>query len=165
MVPAWPARLAGERGFAGHDDSTTKGTRPEALSAAESVLDVKLNCPLGGQFSFESAGKQNAQSDRGLWISSAWKAGAPHVTPADYVAPWIQWFRGAQLHLTQFPDRLAVVGTVDVQRQPLPPEAQAAGESVALPSMNFDLFGLPLKLFGGGDKSADAEKKPQKKSF
>ncbi len=84
-------------------------------------------------------------------------------TTADYMAPWLRWFRGVELHLTQFPDRLAVVGTLDTHRQPPPPEAKAPKKKLSLPSMNFDLFQLPLKMFGGADEKKPA--KPQTRKF
>ncbi|MCC6509594.1 MAG: hypothetical protein IT423_10830 [Pirellulaceae bacterium] len=139
---------------------------PQALEAAETVLDVKLNCPLGGQFSFTPFSQQ-VEPSKGWWTSTAWatEQREPDGTvgpPPDYVAPWLRWFRGAQLHLTQFPDRVAVVGTIDVRRQVTRAEPAAASDEATLPSMNFDLFQLPFKMFGGGE---NAPKKPNKRSF
>jgi hypothetical protein len=145
----------------------------QALAMAEKVLDVKLNCPLGGQFTFTSTGLagagSNAGGGTGWWTSSAWATEQlqPDGTvgpPPDYIAPWLRWFRGVQLHLTQFPDRLAIVGTLDTHRQPLPPEAKSNDEKISLPSMNFDLFQLPFKMFGGG-KEESQPPKPQTRKF
>lgn len=136
---------------------------PDALQVTETMLDVKLNCPLGGTFAFVP---QSNASSQGSWVSSAWASerqggDGQLIPPQDYMAPWLQWFRGAQLHLTQFPDRVAVVGTFDVQRQA--PVANSEDAEIALPSLNFDLFQLPFKMFGGGDAAAPA--KPEKRSF
>lgn len=135
---------------------------PEALSVAERMLDVRLNCPMGGTFTFTP---RAPGAQEGWWISTAWanEMQQPDGTigpPPDYVAPWLRWFRGAQLHLTQLPDRVAMVGTVDVQRQPPPP---GAVDEVELPSLNFDLFQLPFKMFGGGEQEKPA--KPEKRKF
>ena len=98
-----------------------------------------------------------------LGLPSSCRATVQWDRPPDYEAPWLRWFRGIQLHLTQFPDRLAVVGTLDTHRQPLPPEAKEADQKVALPSMNFDLFQLPFKMFGGKEEAQPA--KPQSRKF
>ncbi len=144
---------------------------PQALTVAERMLDVKLNCPLGGQFAFTSFQPQGpagaAGSAAGWWTSSAWASeqfqnDGTVGPPPDYIAPWLRWFRGLQLHLTQFPDRLAVVGTLDTHRQPLPPEAKS-DEKLSLPPMNFDLFQLPFKMFGGKEEAKPA--KPEVRKF
>ncbi len=145
---------------------------PQALAVAQRVLDVKLNCPLGGEFEFTplpTAERPNGRASApGWWTSSAWSAeqlqnDGTVGPPPGYIAPWLKWFRGAQLHLTQFPDRLAVVGTVEAHRQPLAPDA-GGEEKVALPPMNFDLFQLPFNLFGGKAGEA-APPKPQTRKF
>jgi hypothetical protein len=135
---------------------------PDALKVTETMLDVRLNCPLGGTFTFTP---QTAAPDEGWWTSTAWadearEADGTLTPPPGYTAPWLQWFRGAQLHLTQFPDRVALVGTFDVQRQS--PVTTPADGDVALPPLNFDLFQLPFKMFGGGEA---APAKPDKRSF
>lgn len=146
---------------------------PQAMSTAERMLDVRLNCPLGGKFAFTSmaggsVAADSAKQDAGWWTSSAWASEQVQNDgtvgpPPDYVAPWLRWFRGIQLHLTQFPDRLAVVGTLETHRQPLPVDVKAAEEKVALPSMNFDLFQLPFKMFGGKEEGQPV--KPSSRKF
>ncbi len=118
----------------------------EAQQVAERILDVRLQCPLGGQYELKSYGK----SDERRWVSTAWDS-AIHagelLLPAEgYVAPWIKWFRGGKFHLTQLPNHLAVVGTVDLELGPMP--KATGGMDGALPKMNFDLFQLPMKIFG-----------------
>lgn len=136
----------------------------DALAVTEDLLDVRLNCPLGGTFAF--APQPNAPGE-GWWTSTAWTserrdAEGTLAPPAEYMAPWLKWFRGAELHLTQFPDRVAFVGTIDVQRQPAVTTDEEAG--AALPPLNFDLFQLPFKMFGSGGGEAQPPK-PEKRSF
>ena len=137
---------------------------PDALKVTEAMFDVRLNCPLGGAFTFTPLA---TAPNSGWWSSTAW-AGEVHgpdgtlVPPPHYIAPWLQWFRGAQLHLTQFPERVAIVGTFDVQRQS--PATMPSDGDAELPPLNFDLFQLPFKIFGGGDEQPAADK-PEKRSF
>ncbi len=139
----------------------------ETLDVAQKVLDVRLNCPLGGTFEFVP---QATDPKQGWWTSTAWtgEGTAPDGTklpPAGYSAPWLDWFRGAQLHLTQFPGRLAVVGTFDIRKLPPVKDTASSDEPAALPELNFDLFQLPFKMFGGGDGKSQDAKTPEKKSF
>lgn len=149
---------------------------PQALSTAERMLDVKLNCPLGGKFEFAplpvvsrgTADKAQAAGSNGWWTSSAWateqlQSDGTVGPPPDYVAPMLRWFRGIELHLTQFPDRLAVVGTLDTHREPLPADGKPSLDKLGLPPMNFDLFQVPFKLFGGKEEPKPA--KPQTRKF
>jgi hypothetical protein len=127
---------------------------PDALTAAETLLDVRLICPLGGKFEFV---EQPAVPGSGLWISTAWagtvvKPDGSVAPPPAYIAPWLQWFRGGRVHLTQFTDRLAMVGVFEIQKLP-----RLVAEPDALGPLNFDLFQLPFKLFGGGDAAPPAE--------
>ena len=131
----------------------------EAFEAAEKLLDVRLQCPLGGEYTFSTT--VNSQ-EVGWWTSTAWSQATVSssgnlVPPTNYSAPWLNWFRGGQVHVTQWPERLALVGTFDLQFPDAPNE-----NSPALPSMNFDLFQLPLKLFGGEQQK---EQPVQRKSF
>ena len=155
----------------------------ESLASAERILDAKLQCSLGGQYVLEP-NRKNAQKE--LWESTAWpkqlnmmggKTSAlgfdstQSLPPVAYQAPWLQWFRGAELHLTQLPERLIVVGTIDIEPLPAGPEESVPDKSggSVLPKMDLDLFSMPFKFFQGdkpkGDK--DTEKKPAetRKSF
>lgn len=132
----------------------------QSLAAAERLLDVRLQCPLGGKYEFVPS---PISKNIGWWISSAWSRsafspdGSP-VLPPDYVAPWLTWFRGGRVHLTQMPERLALVGLFDLE---LPP-ATAENAAVSLPELNFDLFQLPFKLFGSDSAKA---KEPERRTF
>lgn len=153
----------------------------EALASAEKLLDAKLQCSLGGKYSLEPAQLNGTE----VWTSSAWPKqfammnGKPTslgfdatktLPPIDYKAPWLQWFRGAELHLTQLPERLIVVGTIDIEPLPPSPEIAAAEKSeAALPKMELDLFNLPFQFFQGDKPKSEkgTEKKPAetRKSF
>lgn len=136
---------------------------PDCLAVAEHLFDVRFQCPLGGELQFQPL----PQGEGGWWQSSAWSRtvldarGRPSP-PADYSAPWIDWFRGGQVHVTQGPDSLSLVGSLNLELQPLSIDVSSAVPN-GLPSMNFDLFGLPGKLFGSGQPSAPPQ--PAKKSF
>lgn len=155
----------------------------QSLATAEKLLDARLQCSLGGQYILETA---ESNIGKKWWESTAWPkkfammSGKPSslgfdstqtLPPAEYQAPWLQWFRGAQLHLTQLPERLVVVGTIDIE--PIPPSADEATDAKsgggALPKMDLDLFNLPFKFFQGDKPKVEkgSEKKPTetRKSF
>ncbi len=155
----------------------------ESLVFAERILDAKLQCSLGGKYVLEP---NAAKSQKELWESTAWpkqinmmggKASSlgfdatKSLPPINYQAPWLQWFRGAELHLTQLPERLVVVGTIDIEPLPPRPDDPAPDKSGggALPKMDLDLFNLPFKFFQGdkpnGDKDADKKPVETRKSF
>jgi hypothetical protein len=153
----------------------------QALASAERLLDAKLQCSLGGTYSLEPAQSSGTE----VWTSTAWPKqfammnGKPTalgfdatmtLPPIEYKAPWLQWFRGAELRLTQLPERLIVVGTIDIE--PLAPNAEIAAaekSETALPKMELDLFNLPFKFFQGDKPKNEKgnEKKPTetRKSF
>lgn len=131
----------------------------ECFQCAERVLDVRLQCPLGGQYEFVPV----ATGEGGWWTSSEWKErqvnrAGKALAPDDYSAPWVDWFRGGRLHATQLPNSLALVGTLDLEMQPLPVDLTDSLPT-NLPTMNFDIFSLPGKLFGtSGKESPDRRK-------
>ncbi|MEQ1826052.1 MAG: hypothetical protein ABL921_08900 [Pirellula sp.] len=191
----------------------------DALAVAETLIDAKLQCSLGGRYELEinsqgtatpNPASPNPASTRpavpngttssvgidtqpsALWKSTAWPAqvwmmnksnGKPTLTglgfdatkslpPSDYKAPWLQWFRGAKLHLTQLPERLIFVGTIDIEPVPLSANGNDDSKTPAetLPKMNLDLFNLPFQFFQGDkpktDKESKNEPKPEtRKSF
>ena len=139
----------------------------DCLAVAQRLLDVRLQCPLGGKYQFQPQGSgSQTGSQQGWWISTAWSAatfdsrGKP-VPPPSYSAPWIDWFRGGKVHVTQGADSLAVVGSIELEMQPLAVQLDSQAPSL-LPPLNFDLFSLPTKLFGNKSK---VEEKPPAKSF
>lgn len=131
----------------------------DCIECAEQVLDLKLQCPLGGRFEY----KPVATGEGGWWTSSAWDARRTNqvgnsVAPDDYKAPWVDWFRGGRMHATQLPNSMALVGTVDLEMQPLPVDLSDSLPT-NLPSMNFDIFSLPGKLFGTSEKQPETRRK------
>ena len=155
----------------------------QALATAEKILDARLQCSLGGQYILEST---EPNMGKKWWESTAWPRqfammsgktsflgfdSSQSLPPAEYKAPWLQWFRGAQLHLTQLPERLVVVGTIDIE--PIPQNAVDSTDEKkgvgALPKMDLDLFNLPFKFFQGdkpkGDKGNEKKPAETRKSF
>lgn len=155
-------------------DSLTEQLKVEpsdSLRVAERLIDARLQCSLGGQYKLQS---NNEYSKVPIWQTTAWPtkmmmmgSGPPAIgfdstkclPPSDYKAPWLEWFRGAQLHLTQLPERLIVVGTIDIEPLVIT-NAVAEGSSTngtALPKMdmNLDLFNLPFKFFKGDKPKED----------
>ena len=153
----------------------------QALASAERLLDAKLQCSLAGKYLLEPAQESGTE----VWTSTAWPKqfammngkttalgfdATMTLPPVEYKAPWLQWFRGAELHLTQLPERLIVVGTIDIE--PLPPSAESAAaekSEATLPKMELDLFNLPFQFFQGDKPKNEKgnEKKPAetRKSF
>lgn len=153
----------------------------DALTRAEQLLDAKLQCSLGGQYSLD---------EDEVWVSNAWPKRielvpnkksstslgfdpAHSLPPEKYVAPWMEWFRGAKIHLTQLPERLVLVGHVDLLRLPVTAnsETNTNSEETPLPSMNIDLFNLPFQFFKGdkpkvndSDEKAAAPANPAKEN-
>jgi hypothetical protein len=139
----------------------------QARDRAERLLDAKLQCTLGGEF----------QWDGTRWITTAWPesiALAPNtqastigfdslhtIAPSNYLAPWLQWFRGAQLHLTQLPERLVVVGEIDMEPLPPPPKNGSEAESAlpSLPPLNIDIYNLPFQFFQKDKPSSPPKEK------
>ncbi|TWU03744.1 hypothetical protein [Neorhodopirellula pilleata] len=81
-----------------------------ALDEARRILGGTVQCPLGGQYE---------PIDATHWTSTAW--GQDQVTPGstpppDFRAPILQWFRGIDAKLTQYPNRLIADVVLDVER-------------------------------------------------
>jgi hypothetical protein len=138
------------------------------LTVANELLDAKLQCPLGGDFMLQDSGSTKEQP--GWWKSTAWQAGSMSQRgkprpPEDYIAPWVEWFRGAKLQATQQPSSLSVVGVIHLELPPLPVVENASEGPSLLPKMDFDIFSLPLKMFGKGASKEDINPPPAKKSF
>jgi hypothetical protein len=145
----------------------------ESLAVAERLLDVRLQCPLGGTYQFTPlspdrsgvATDQSKKSGDGWWRSTAWplasfdSRGKP-LPPPEYAAPWVDWFRGGRVHVTQGENSLALVGSIELEMQPLAVELNPQLPSL-LPTLNFDLFSLPQQLFGGNPDN----KQPATRSF
>ncbi|MCR9291535.1 MAG: hypothetical protein NXI32_02370 [bacterium] len=136
----------------------------DCLQTAERLLDVKLQCPIGGEYQLAQVSSQNSQPI-GWWISSAWESANANpeslqpLPPADYTAPWIEWFRGGKMHLTQGTQSLSLVGELSLEMQAPSIDPSDSSGSV-LPQMNFDIFSLPSKIFGSS-KNNDAPKRRQ----
>ncbi|MCA9191670.1 MAG: hypothetical protein KDB03_07910 [Planctomycetales bacterium] len=139
----------------------------ECLAIAEGILDVKLQCPVGGEYELV-----RAPFGEDWWISSAWQLGSVGPTgkpmpPLEYCAPWLEWFRGGKFHLTQLPGSLSVVGTLELELPPFStPKSSETGETQSLlPELNFDLFQLPSMIFGGQNSKTPVDTEPKRRSF
>ncbi|MEM7475712.1 MAG: hypothetical protein AAF483_12035 [Planctomycetota bacterium] len=132
----------------------------QCKDVTQRLLDVKLQCPLGGQIEFVAV----PSGQGGWWQSTAWSQAAVSASgkaqaPPDYEAPWIDWYRGGRAHLTQGSNSLAVVAEIDLEMKPLPINVQ---DAIPLPALDFDVFSLPSKLFGGQEEK---QPKPNRKNF
>lgn len=82
----------------------------QAKPLVENVLGTRLQCPLGGQYVYSGELDQ--------WVSTAWDGRSPQpVAPRDYVSPVMRWFRGADVRVTQFADRVVADAVIDLERQ------------------------------------------------
>ena len=123
-----------------HALSTQLGApRAAARETAESLLDAKLACPLGGEYELDTVAD-------GLeaWVSTAGDGSS--APPEDYQAPLLNWFRGVQAELLKSSGQIVVHAELDMQRHPKAPE-------IKLPLFN---------LFGG--KGAGKKKSTPKKT-
>jgi len=133
----------------------------------------------------------NSNAANALWSSSAWPVNPSSINtqpnqplaqpsrpyaagiemnpetafpPAEYRAPWLGWFRGGQIHVTQLSNQLILVGQVDLEKlSPVALSKSDAEPKKALPKMNFDLFSVPFNIFGGGKQNDAPEKNLEKK--
>lgn len=113
--------------------------RADALETAEDLLDSKLVCSLRGKYELtEVAGTAR------IWRSTNWlQPGQPF--PPDYNAPLMDWFRGLNLDLTKYGDRMVMHAELDMQR------AATEEKKAALPLFN---------LFGREDKKKPDDDRP-----
>lgn len=144
----------------------------EAKVVAQRLLDAKLQCTLGGEYQLQD----------GLWQSTLWPddlilAPGAHpssvgfdtlhtVPPKGYRTGWLEWFRGGNLHLTQLPERLVVVGHIDMELMAVKPLAKGDDPEKAegLPKLNFDIYNLPFKMFNS-DKPKKKPQEPKERGF
>ena len=154
----------------------------DSLKVAESLLDAKLQCSLGGKYELTPSTKESTHP---FWTSTAWATSIAaysrnpgmlgfdneHAMPTNhYRVPWLEWFRGAHLHLTQLPERLVLVGSVSMERlAPTETESTEQGKQAELPKMNLDVFNLPFQFFQGdkpkSTKKEEEKPKPQRRDF
>ena len=81
----------------------------EAPDVAAAIFGMPLQCSLGGEYRFDG--------NSGRWASTAWRGPEPeHPAPADYVAPIMVWFRGADARVTQLADRVIADVNLDIAR-------------------------------------------------
>ena len=109
-----------------------------ALAIVQRMLDVDLVCSLDGKYELAQLA-----SGRQIWRSTAWPSfSRPHL-PEEHVAPFLKWFRGAEVQVSKADTQFSLHGVLDIERSEV-------GGSGGLPS--FDLFKGFGSLFGGGEK-------------
>ena len=73
-------------------------------------MGADVQCSLGGQYEWSE--------QRGQWQSTAWNGPVASPTaPADYTAPAMKWFRGANVSVTQFEDRVIADAVINLARE------------------------------------------------
>jgi hypothetical protein len=103
--------------------------REDALSEAERLLDAKLVCSVGGEYQLDQQ-----PGSAGLWKSSHWPDSNTGQAPKEYRARLLEWFRGMDVELTMYDDRVVLHTVLDMQRKP-------TEKKVELPFFNLNLFG------------------------
>lgn len=88
------------------------GVDPQhARDFAESLLDVRLVCALGGEYRL--AGTEG----RPAWISDAWPSFTAPEMPGGYRSPLLAWFRGLELEMNRVANHYELHGYLDIQRE------------------------------------------------
>ena len=110
----------------------------DAMQVAERMLNVDLVCSLGGEYELTTL-----PSGRKIWKSDAWPEFSARQIPEGYVAPVLNWFRGANIEALSGDAQFSLHGYADIQRLP---------QKKTLPSFNlFKGFG---NVLGGKKKEA-----------
>lgn len=82
----------------------------QVLVTVEHLLGDGVQCSLGGKYEWSDV--------HGQWQSTAWNGPlAASVPPADYVAPVMKWFRGANVSVTQLQDRVIADAVINLLRE------------------------------------------------
>ena len=85
----------------------------QCLPVAESLVDGRLVCALGGEYSHRQLDGLT------VWSSTAWSQ-----DPTAYRAPLLDWFRGLDARLLKESDRLIVHAELEIQRKPNEPKVE-----------------------------------------
>ena len=82
----------------------------EVLFTVKGIVGADVQCSLGGQYEWSE--------QRGQWQSTAWNGPVASPTaPADYIAPAMNWFRGANVSVTQLEDRVIADAIINLARE------------------------------------------------
>lgn len=108
----------------------------ESRAVVEKLLDSKLVCALGGEYDAVGDGKERG------WRSTAWPDSANYAVPEGYMVPLLEWFRGLEVRLIKYPERLVAKGHLDIHRKKGKP-------FIDLPLI--DMFGTPKNAEGSAD--------------
>jgi hypothetical protein len=104
--------------------------RKDALRVANRLLATTLVCPLGGEYEVVDCHAAP------ILRSSIWPPEQQGGTASDHRTPLLEWFRGVDLAVNKYPDRLEIHADLHMQRQ-------KASRAFEFPS---------FKLFGGESK-------------
>ncbi len=104
-----------------------------ARSTAETLLDARFVCPLGGEYTVAER-----DGDR-CWVSSKWPTAEAPLN--DYQSPILAWFRGLDVYMVKTDDGIDAHAELDLQRKP----SQAKFEIPPVFNLN--------NIFGGGQKA------------
>lgn len=143
----------------------------ESLQVAQQLLDAKLQCTLGGNYTLTdgvwqtTAWPENLKLAPGAHVSSLGFDTLHTVAPDNYKASWLEWFRGANLHLTQLPERLVVVGQLDMETLAIKKNGEEVKDEkpAGLPKLDFDIYNLPFQMFNS-DKPEKEKRGSEKNS-
>lgn len=143
----------------------------ESLQIAQQLLDAKLQCTLGGNYTLRdgvwqtTAWPENLKLAPGAHVSSLGFDTLHTVAPDNYKASWLEWFRGANLHLTQLPERLVVVGQLDMETLAIKKNGEEVKDEkpAVLPKLDFDIYNLPFQMFNA-DKPEKEKRGSEKNS-
>jgi len=134
----------------------------DARTLAESLVNGRFNCPLGGKYELVDALGDNRPSRAGtsprkLWVSTAT---APQNSfllteiPADYQMPFLSWFRGLSADVARANDELSLHAALEMTHIEVgPPEdPDQKGGGLNLPGLG--------NLFSGFGAKKDDNVKP-----
>ncbi len=94
--------------------------REKALEEVHRLLHSDLICSLGGEYQLTAIDTALPQ-----WRSPKWDAAS--AADAEYRAPWMDWFRGGQMRMVRFDDRIFAHAELDMKR---------SGKGSSLPFFN-----------------------------
>ncbi|WP_144059926.1 hypothetical protein [Rhodopirellula sallentina] len=94
-----------------------KRTPEDVLEQAKLILGGDVQCALGG--TYRPLPALAGSTGKTHWVSTAWGDGnlaPPTLPPAEYQAPIMQWFRGADATVTQYENRLVADAVIEIAR-------------------------------------------------
>ena len=81
----------------------------QSIKAMESLVGLNLICPLSGEYKLVNVG------DAAIWQSTKWPNDHGDLPP-DFQSPFLNWFKGMELEVTQVEGQFSVHGSLDILR-------------------------------------------------